>query len=137
MVVLEHNVFKICKKLIIPSNVTAFTANNFSEILLLEDLVLPEGLLTIGGNCFTEARCLSKIIIPSTVTSIGNGCFTNLYGAQEIHLLPTTPPTLGGTSAFSNTPVDCVFYVPQGSLNAYQTATNWSKFASKMQEELT
>ena len=53
------------------------------------------------------------------------------------HLKSTTPPALSNTSAFDGIPDDCIIYVPQGSLEAYQTATNWATYASRMQEETT
>jgi len=53
----------------------------------------------------------------------------------KYHLLPTTPPTLSSANAFNGIPSDCIIYVPVGSLEAYQTATNWSTYASKMREE--
>ena len=125
------------KKIVIPEHVTELVGNDFMTVYCLEELTLPEGLLTIGVNCFTDARSLSKITIPSTVTSIGSNCFSQLHSTREIHLLPTTPPTLGSTNSFNNTNIECVIYVPQGSLSAYQSATNWSTYASKMQEEPT
>ena len=72
--------------------------------------------------------------MPDDRTSIGNSTFSSCYGMAEYHFLPTTPPTLG-TTAFNNIQSDCVIYVPTGSLEAYQTATNWSTYASYMQEE--
>ena len=57
---------------------------------------------------------------------------------KEYHFEPTTPPTLG-TTAFTNIQSDCIIYVPRSSgqavLNAYKTATNWSDWASYIQEE--
>jgi len=71
------------------------------------------------------------------VTSIGASAFNGCYGMSEYHFKPTTPPTLANSNAFSTIPSDCIIYVPQGSLNAYKTATNWSTYASHMQEEPT
>jgi len=54
---------------------------------------------------------------------------------MEYHLLPTTPPTLANTNAFAGIVAGTKIYVPVGSLEAYQTATNWSTYASYMEEE--
>lgn len=54
---------------------------------------------------------------------------------KEYHFKSSTPPTITNRYVFSNIPSDCVIYVPQGSLTAYQTATSWSTYASQMQEE--
>ena len=69
------------------------------------------------------------------MTSIENYAFQACFGVKEYHLLPATPPTLSNTNAFNNIPDDCIIYVPAGSLEAYQTATNWSAYADQMQEE--
>ena len=59
----------------------------------------------------------------------------DLFTDSEYHLKPTTPPSLKHANAFSGIPSTCIIYVPQGCLEAYQTATNWSTYASKMREE--
>lgn len=53
-------------------------------------------------------------------------------GVAAYHVLPTTPPTLANTNAFTAIPADCIIYVPAASLAAYQAATNWSTYASRM-----
>jgi len=86
---------------------------------------------------------VKKLYIPETVTSISATAFAYNYYCEEIHLLPTTPPNLSSTNAFTyigrEVTGGCVFYVPYSSdhsiLEAYQTATNWSTYASQMQEE--
>ncbi len=40
----------------------------------------------------------------------------------------TTPPTLG-TSAFYNINSICKIYVPDASVTAYKSATNWNTYA--------
>lgn len=131
----SFNGFLKLKELSVPLNVTTINASTFTSLHSLESLTLPERLQTIGNSSFSEIRKLKIVVIPSTVTSIGSGCFTQANSLKEVHLLPTTPPTLGATSCFGDNPSDCIFYVPQGSLSAYQSATNWSTYASKMQEE--
>lgn len=37
--------------------------------------------------------------------------------------------------AFNGIPSDCIIYVPAGCLEDYQTANNWSTYASYIQEE--
>lgn len=85
-----------------------------------------------------------KLFIPSSVTSIAATAFAYNYYLEEVHLYPTTPPTLANTNAFincgdSSITGSCIFYVPYSEdhsiLEAYQTATNWSTYADKMQEE--
>ena len=51
-----------------------------------------------------------------------------------MYLKPTTPPTLSNTDAIPSN-ANLVIYVISGSLTAYQSASNWSTFASKIFEE--
>ena len=92
------------------------------------------GVTSIGNYAFRYCYSLASVTIPDGVTSIGDYAFNSCYGVKEYHLLPTTPPTLS-SNAFSEIPSDCIIYVPAGSLEVYQTATNWSTYADQMQEE--
>ena len=116
----------------IPSNVTSIGSMAFGNCYPLTSITIPSGVKSIDGSVFYNCRSLSNITIPSGVTSIGSSAFYNCYAIAEYHFLPTTPPTLSNTNAFSGIPDDCIIYVPSASLSAYQTATNWSTYASKM-----
>lgn len=115
-----------------PSAATTFGNYLCNNCQSLSSVQISNGTTSIGNNAFTNCYALASVTIPATVTSIGNSAFSGCYGLGEIHVLPTTPPTLGNTSVFSNTPTECVFYVPAASLETYKTATNWSTHASKM-----
>lgn len=82
-------------------------------------------------NCYA---IYNSITIPSTVTMIGTNFLGGTRSIYEYHFKSTTPPTLNSTSAFSNM-TDFggkKIYVPSASLSAYQTASNWSTYASYM-----
>jgi len=123
----------------VPNNVTEIGNSAFSNCPSMETISLPEGLLSIGSSAFSSCYALSSITIPSTVTSIGNSAFSNAKQIMEYHLLPTAPPTLGGSSVFTGISANAVIYVPYSSdhsiLAAYKSANNWSAQASKIQEE--
>ena len=75
-----------------------------------------------------------SITFPSTVTQIGTSCFSDMRSINEWHFKSTTPPTLSSTNAFNNM-TDYggkKIYVPSASLSSYQTASNWSTYASYM-----
>ena len=123
------------KNVILPNSITTIANSGFRECHSLASISIPNGVTTFGGMAFYNCYCLSSVTIPSSVTSFGSsGDFSGCYGMKEYHLLPTTPPTLA-SGAFNNISSDCIIYVPQGCLSAYQTATNWSTYASYMQEE--
>ena len=120
----------------IPDGVTSIGDQMFQSCYSLSSITIPDGVTSIGKTAFQSCFSLTSITIPDCVTSIGNSAFQSCYGVKEYHILPTTVPT-GGTTMFANIPSDCIIYVPKGHLNDYKTATNWSTYASKMQEEPT
>jgi hypothetical protein len=135
----------------IPTGVTAIVNRAFEQTTMLRKVTLPSGLLTIG-NSFCSQSMLEEVVIPDTVTTIGSaftysynlqrlvlgsaltsitGGFTTLSALKELHISATTPPTLS-SGALGGIASDCIIYVPSASLSAYQSATNWSTYASQM-----
>jgi len=90
---------------------------------------------TNSATIFRYCRGLhGSITLPSTVTQIGANCFGDTRSLKEYHFKSTTPPTLANTNAFNNM-TDFgrkIIYVPSASLSAYQSAQNWSTYASYM-----
>lgn len=101
---------------------------------------IPEGVTEIVSSAFNQCRALQAVTIPSTVTTIGSYCFYYPQSLHEIHMKPTTPPTIQSNS-INNSQLysGCKIYVPYSAdhsiLDAYKTATNWAAFADKMIEE--
>ena len=123
--------------LTIPDSVTSIGNYAFSRCYSLASVTIPDSVTSIGNYAFNCCCSLASLTIPDSVTSIGDYAFDYCYGMAEYHLKPTTPPTLSSTNVFTDIPSDCVIYVPSGCLEAYQSATNWSTYASYMQEETT
>ena len=136
------NTFSSCYSLVsvtIPSGVTNIGSYAFTSCYSLASVTIPSGVTSIESTTFNGCFSLASITIPSSVTSIGANAFTSCYGMAEYHFQSTTPPTLSNTNAFTYIASDCIIYVPYSSdhsiLTAYQTASNWSTYASYMQEE--
>lgn len=129
------------KTINLPNNVTSIGAQAFRYCNSLTSLTIPDGVTDITASCFSDCRNILAWTIPSSVTSIAASAFYQNTSVTEYHFLPETPPTLANTNAFSGILTSCVFYVPYSSdhsiLEAYQTASNWSTYASQMQEEPT
>ena len=133
-----NSAFSTCyclSNITIPAEVTSIESYAFSYCYSLSNITIPAEVTSIGNSAFSTCYSLSNITIPVGVTNIGNNVFNYCYGMAEYHLLPIVPPTLSNINAFSNIQSDCIIYVPQGCLEAYQTAANWSTYASYMQEE--
>lgn len=117
---------------VMPYGTTTIAGSMFASCSSLQSAThIPDTVTSIGGSAFYNCYSLQKVIIPANVGSIGVNAFSSCYSALEYHLLPTTPPTLGNT-VFNNIQSGTKIYVPAASLSAYQTATNWSTYASYM-----
>ena len=123
--------------LTLPDSVTSIANDAFHNCYSLTSLTIPDGVTSIRNDAFNSCWSLTSLTISDSVTSIRNNAFNNCYGMAKYYLKSTTPPTLSNTNTFNGIPDDCIIYVPQGSLEAYRTATNWATYASHMQEETT
>ena len=133
----SSNIFAYCTSLrtaSIPSSVTAIPNYTFNQCYNLSSATIPNGITSLSISSFQACYSLASLTIPSSVTSIGNNAFNTCSGLKELHLKPTSPPSLG-SSALAGIPSDCVIYVPSAKLTDYQAAENWSAYASYMQGE--
>ena len=124
------------KWILMPTTMTSWSDYIFDACGgVLRGIIIPDGITQIKQYTFGECYGMSTLIIPSSVTSIANYAFYRCYSTMEYHFLSTTPPTLAHTDAFYRTTNFCKIYVPVGCGNAYKNATNWSTYASQIQEE--
>lgn len=132
-----NSAFTYCSivSLIIPSGVASVEPYMIQNCSCLSSITIPSGVTSIGTSSFQNCYGLASLTLPSTLTSIGDTVFSNCSGIAEYHILPTTPPTLGSAAFGSIAATGTVIYVPAASLTAYQTAENWSAYASYMQGE--
>ena len=107
----------------IPNNVTSIGDNTFSSCYSLSSIIIPNTVTSIGDNTFSSCYSLSSIIIPGNVTAIGSYSFQNCNSMDYIKFIPTTPPTVSNSNAWSGVSTSTIIYVPAESINAYKTAT--------------
>ena len=117
------------------ASITSIPERTFYQCRQLANIDITNSVTSIGTYAFYCCYSLLSLTIPESVTSISANAFSYALALSEIHFKPTTPPTVANSNAFSTIPSDCIIYVPQGSLSAYQQATNWSQYSSQMQEE--
>ena len=102
----------------------------FQNCTSLAEITLPAGVTSIGRYAFNGCTSLAEITLPASLTSIGSYAFYGCSALQYIRIEATTPPTLASTNAIPST-IGAI-YVPDESVAAYQAATNWRSFASKI-----
>lgn len=88
-----------------------------------------------GEGMFYGCANLELAIIPATVTSITACAFYSYTSLTTFVCKALVPPALGDTNALLATPVASgtgSIYVPDASVEAYKTATNWSTYASRI-----
>lgn len=122
------------KKLTLPQSVTTIPSEALYGISLSEstNFKVPEGCTTYENHAIGRGNChIVTLDLPSTSTSF-TGNF--MYGAPDIQTIiirATTPPTVA-SNTLSSIPSRVQFYVPDDSVEAYQTASSWSSYASRI-----
>ena len=86
----------------------------------------------MGIFLFYQLVCLSTVIIPINVTHIGQNTFNGCTALNSVTCNNTIPPEMIGLNVLTNTN-DCPIYVPAESVSAYQSASGWSDYASRIQ----
>ena len=101
----------------------------------LTTIVLPEGIETIDSYGFSYAY-LTDITLPSTLKYIGFYGLSDNYSisTKTIKIKAKTPPVLYSTSSLTVYGRVGKIIVPKGCLDTYKKASNWSSYASKMEE---
>lgn len=124
----------VLEKITLPESLTTINSNCFSSCESLKELTIPLSITSISGNMCYNCLSLAQMVIHENVTDIASKAFSNCYGMEDYYVIPKTPPTLANVNAFEKIEDTCKIHVPKGCLEAYQTATNWSTYASYMVE---
>ena len=124
--------FRFCSSLTsvtIGNSVTSIGESVFEGCSSLTSVTIGNSVTSIDNYAFGGCSGLTSVTIPDSVTSIGNYAFAYCSSLIQLILFPLTPPTL--VSGAIPATVQSI-YVKQSSKAAYQAATNWTTFASKI-----
>ena len=86
---------------------------------------------TIGMYYFASCTSLPFVELGSNIAQIDEQVFFNCSSLAAVIIRATTPPTLVKANAFGGSN-QCFIYVPDASVNAYKTATNWSQLSDRI-----
>ncbi len=124
------------KKVVVSKSLTKVDAQAFMNCTSLAEISdIPDSCTGIYGDynneVFRNCTSMKSITVGRGMQRIGWGTFRDCTAMESFYIKATTPPTLDG-DVFTNNP--CTIYVPIGCGTAYKTATNWSTYASRIQE---
>ena len=132
-----------CKTTIIPNSVTSIGYRAFSGCTGLTSITIPNSVTSIGNEAFSGCSGLTVTILSNELV-IGKDAFDcssitigekvrrimgeSVY-AKQINVRAETPPTISST-LFENIPTYTPVYIPCGTKETYQLASEWQKFTN-------
>lgn len=115
---------------------SAWTSGVFENCRNLSQKIILKNLNTISRYFLLNCSSVPELYIENC-TYIEPHAFVGCTGLKSITLNCTTPPTISledcalCTWPFNDTG-NCPIYVPEESVQAYKTATNWTRYASRI-----
>ena len=122
------------RSFVFPAGVTELPSSCFRTCYALNALTLSPNTTNIGGYAIYGIDALGSLEIPATVTRMSDYAVHSANGLRWLRMRPTTPPTTSQYT-FSSFSSRCKIIVPDGSGEAYKTATRWKTYASRIFEE--
>ena len=119
----------------IPDSVTTIEAFAFDDCSSLTSVTIPDGVTEIGDLAFYGCSSLTSVTIGDSVTTIGEGAFCGCRSLTSVYCKATTPPHVGAYVFWTDQPLailNCTFYVPMQSVEAYKSADDWSDYADRI-----
>lgn len=113
--------------IIIPNSVTSIGVSGLS-CTNVTYLALPNSVTDIKNFAFINSSVLNYAVIPNSVVSMGDRVFDNCPKLETVCVLAETPPVVG-TGMFNGCTSLKGIYVPNNSVEAYKSATNWAAYA--------
>lgn len=129
---IEQFSFRYCRKLkeVNFDSVEEIVSGCFQECIELKEVRLPS-IIKLGAQVFDDSTNTFELLdFGNSLQEMGNYSCSAGTKMKAIIIRATTPPTLG-SGVFDNTK-NCPIYVPDASVDAYKSATNWTTYASRI-----
>ena len=125
--------FNVCNNLAditIGNNVATIGKQAFGNCHYITEIEIPNSVTTIKEGAFESCYNLDCVTIPENVTNIGSEAFSGCDNLANFHSKALVPPILGENAldtwdGYKFITLDCKFYVPAESLEAYKAADYW------------
>lgn len=114
---------------IMPNSVIDAGPSTFSNCGALNGIIMSRNTVTLKSTFTRFCASLGRIKIPPLVTLLEDRSLSENASMLIIEMEPVVPPTLAATRVLENLPLGARIYVPDASVTAYKTATNWVSFA--------
>ena len=127
---------KLSSTYTIPNSVTSIGDRAFADCSGLTSIEIPNSITSIGYGAFYDCSGLTSIEIPSSVIGIRGFAFYGCSGLTSMTNYAITPQSIesdvfGGDENWGEDVNKSIpFYVPAGSISAYQAADGWSDFTN-------
>ena len=112
----------------IPNSVKSIGSSAFSGCTGLTSITIPNSVTNIGGSTFNGCSGLTSVIIPNSVISIGSSAFSGCSGLTNVYCYAKNVPETAANAFSSSSINSATLHVPDGWLEAYQTAVPWDQF---------
>lgn len=116
----------------IPNTVTKIGTLSFAYSAQLTDISIPNSVVSINPNAFRYCTSLTSVTIPGSVKNIDYYAFSDNPGLKSVIMNPVVPPVVNTSllpfANCKNLIGSGAIKVPNGSLDAYQTASGWSSY---------
>ena len=114
------------------AEITSNTCNQGNGVIIFDRQLTRIGYLGYSSiGVFYERDHLISIDLPETITYIGDWCFNGCQHLKTVYIRSIVPPVLRN-SVFGRTSDDLKIYVPAGSKDAYENASDWSEYKDRL-----
>ena len=112
------------------NHATSIGYGSFEYCSGMTSINIPDSISSIDDYAFSDCSGLTTCSIGTGIRSIGFLAFRRCVNLNTLIVNAVSPPSIK-SDTFKNTNIQYIL-VPEGSVNAYKSATNWSSYSSKI-----